>query len=68
MSNQAGRIALSYIGKSIGWACASYTIVQLMTGQLHGRQLLGWIAGALAYGVGMFALDHWKSRTATEQL
>lgn len=55
MPNTATRTALSLLVKSVGWACTTYTFMQILGGKLSGPPLLSLIGGGLVYGLGLFA-------------
>ena len=50
-----GRLALNIVVKSVGWACTTYTIMQILGGKLSGVPLLSLVGGGLVYGAGLFA-------------
>lgn len=55
LSSATGRLAVGVLVKSVGWACTTYTFMQIVGGRLSGTSLLGLAGGGLVYGLGLFA-------------
>ncbi len=55
MPNTVMQMALNLLVKSVGWACTTYTFMQIMSGKLSGSPLLGLVGGGLVYELGLFA-------------
>jgi hypothetical protein len=57
MPDTAMQTALKSLVKAVGWACTTYTLMQIVGGKLSGPPLLGLVVGGLVYGLGMFAFE-----------
>ncbi len=55
MPDTATRTALRLLVQSVGWACTTYTFMQIAGGKLSGSPLLSLVGGSLVYGLGLFA-------------
>ena len=58
--NKAGMFALGLLYRSVGWACFVYTLMQVMNGQLSGRNILAFILGGLVNALLLSAFDYWS--------
>ncbi len=55
LSLATGKLAVSVLVKSVGWACTTYTFMQIVGGKLSGTPLLSLAGSGLIYGFGLFA-------------
>lgn len=47
LSSATGKLAVGVLVKSVGWACTTYTFMQIVSGRLSGTSLLGLVGGGL---------------------
>ncbi len=64
LGTDTGRLAWSVLVKTIGWAGAVHTFMEIVGGKLSGSPLLGLVGGGLVYGMGLFAFGFYNRSPA----